>query len=185
MPRGSQVVCMAMAVTVAHALQPGMGRSSTAASQRGSVSMALADGVLNVGVIGAGRIGIVHLEVSGRHSNPRATVLQMGACSARRSPAARRPTRSSSPTRPSPRPRRPQRSTSCPSSPATPWSASLRSAHSTLLTLLAPPLCSRCHSADSAHFAHSTHSALSAHSAYSAYTSPTPLIHRTSSTTPR
>jgi hypothetical protein len=83
------VAAMALAVA-AHALQlPGACRSSVSAARRGPVGMALADGVLNVGetrcdarampcnamwcvhamptcthagVIGAGRIGLVHLE---------------------------------------------------------------------------------------------------------------------------
>ena len=56
-----RVCAAAMTLAWAHALQlPGI--PSSIAAQRGAVGMALADGVLNVGVIGAGRIGLVHLE---------------------------------------------------------------------------------------------------------------------------
>ena len=56
-----RVCAAAMTLALAHALQlPGM--PSSIGAQRGAVGMALADGVLNVGVIGAGRIGLVHLQ---------------------------------------------------------------------------------------------------------------------------
>jgi threonine dehydrogenase-like Zn-dependent dehydrogenase len=52
---------VASMLAVADALQLS-GMSHSTAASRCAVDMGLADGVLNVGVIGAGRIGLVHLE---------------------------------------------------------------------------------------------------------------------------
>jgi len=57
-----KAVTLLAAVTHVHALHAGVGIAANARRFAAAPRMALADGVLNVGIIGAGRSGIVHLE---------------------------------------------------------------------------------------------------------------------------